>query len=125
MKYMLLCYDDEQAWQKAGQAAHQAAMQEAVELTHELDAKGQYLTASPLQPVSTATSVRVRDGKRHVTDGPFAETREILGGYYLIDVDDLDEAIRIAARHPGARVGTVEIRPILELPGLPEQSRRD
>ena len=125
MKYMLLCYDDEQAWQKAGQAAHRAAMQEAVELTHELDAKGQYLTASPLQPVSTATSVRVRDGKRHVTDGPFAETREVLGGYYLIDVDDLDEAIRIAARHPGARVGTVEIRPILELPGLPEQSRRD
>jgi hypothetical protein len=119
MKYMLLCYDDDKAWEKAGQVALEQAMQEAVRLTHEIDAKGQYLDASPLQPVATATSVRVRDGKRLVTDGPFAETREVLGGYYLIDVDDLDTAIRIAERHPGARVGTVEIRPVLEIPGLP------
>jgi len=115
MKYMLLCYDDEAAWQRAGKAAHQAAMQEAVELCHEINAKGQYLRAAPLHPVATATSVRVRDGKRLVTDGPFAETREVLGGFYLIDVPSLDDAIAIASRHPGAPVGTVEIRPVIEL----------
>jgi hypothetical protein len=119
MKYMLLCYDDGAAWEKAGEAAHLAAIEEAVQLTHELDAKGQYILASPLQPTATATSVRVREGKRLVTDGPFAETREHLGGFYLIDAKNLDEAIEIAARHPGARVGTVEIRPIMEIPGLP------
>jgi hypothetical protein len=119
MKYILLCYDDEQAWDKAGQSALQQAMQEAVQLAHEVNAKGQYLTAAPLESVSTATCVRMRDGKRLVTDGPFAETREVLGGFYLIDVDDLDQAISIAARHPGARVGTVEIRPVIEIQGLP------
>jgi hypothetical protein len=98
---------------------HRQAIQEAVQLTHEMNARGQYLLASPLHPVSTATSVRVRDGKPLVTDGPFAETHEQLGGFYLIDVDNLDEAIRIAERHPGARLGTVEIRPIMEIPGLP------
>ena len=75
--------------------------------------------ARRLQPVSTATSVQVRDGKRLVTDGPFAETREQLGGYFLIDAKDLDEAIGIAASIPGARKGTVEIRPVIEIPGLP------
>jgi hypothetical protein len=119
MKYMLLCYDDEKAWEKAGQDALEEAMQEAVQLTNEINAKGQYIEAAPLEPSSTATSVRIRDGKRLVTDGPFAETREVLGGYYLIDVPSLDEAIRIAQRHPGARLGTVEIRPVIELPGLP------
>ena len=119
MRFMLLCYDDKQAWDKAGEAALQKAMEEAVRLTHELKAKGQYLSAAPLHPTSTATSVRMRDGKPLVTDGPFAETREHLGGYYLIDVKHLDEAIAIAARHPGARVGTVEIRPVMEISGLP------
>jgi hypothetical protein len=119
MKYMLLCYDDERAWEQKGKAALEAAMQEAVALTHELHAKGQYLEASPLEPSASAASVRVRDGKVHVTNGPFAETREVLGGYYLIDVENLDEAIRIAERHPGAPLGTVEIRPLVELPGLP------
>ena len=80
MKYMLLCYDDEQYWTQAGAAVHRAAMEEAVQLTHQLDSQGQYLSASPLQPTTTATSVRVRSGKRLVTDGPFAETTEILGG---------------------------------------------
>ncbi len=89
-------------------------------LTHELDAKGQYVTASPLEPSSSAVSVRIRDGKQQVTDGPFAETREVLGGYYIIDVENLDEAIRIAERHSGTRVGAVEIRPILEISGLPK-----
>lgn len=119
MRYMLLCYDNEEMWQQAGEGALQAAMQEAVKLTHEIDAKRQYLLASPLHSISTATSVRVRDGKRFVTDGPFTETREHLGGFYLIDVPDLDEAIRIAERHPGARLGSVEIRPIMEIEGLP------
>jgi hypothetical protein len=121
MKYMLLCYDSEQAWDDAGPTAMQDAMQEAIGLTHDLDAKGQYVTAAPLQPVATAVSVRVRDGKQVVTDGPFAETHEVLGGYYIIDVANLDEAIQVAERHPGARFGTVEIRPILEIPGLPRK----
>jgi hypothetical protein len=120
MKYMLLCYDDERAWEKAGPAAMQDAMQEAVALTHEINAKGQYVEASPLEPSSTATSVRIRDGQQIVTDGPFAETREVLGGYYVIDVENLDEAIRIAERHPGNRFGGVEIRPVMELPELPK-----
>lgn len=119
MKFMLLCYDDEQAWEQAGNTALEKAMGEAVKLTHKLDAKGQYLDAAPLHPASTATSVRVRDGKRLVTDGPFAETREVLGGYYIVDVENLDEAVRIAEQHPGARFGTVEIRPVMEIPGLP------
>ena len=93
---------------------------ESIQLTHQLDANGNFLGASPLHPVATATSVRIRDGKRLVTDGPFAETHEQLGGYFLVDAQDLDEAIDIAAQNPGARKGTVEIRPVLELAGLPE-----
>ena len=120
MKYMLLCYDDERFWERAGPDAMNEAIGEAVQLTHELDGRGQYHLAAPLHPASTATSVRVRDGKRVVTDGPFAETREVLGGFYLIDVTDLNEAIAVAARHPGARVGTVEVRPVMEIDGLPK-----
>jgi hypothetical protein len=119
MKFMLLCYDDEAYWQRAGQAVLHDAIQEAVELCHEIDGKGQYILAAPLESVATATSVRVRDGRRLVTDGPFAETREVLGGFYLIDVANRDEAIAIAARHSGARAGTVEVRPVMELAGLP------
>ena len=89
---------------------------ESAQLAQELNASGQYLAGAPLHPTSTATSVRVRDGKRLVTDGPFAETREQLGGYFLIDAKDLDEAIAIAARVPVARVGTVEVRPVREGP---------
>jgi hypothetical protein len=91
---------------------------ESTQLTHELNANGRYISANPLQPIATATSVRVRDGKQLVTDGPFAETREHLGGYFLINANDLDEAISIAARIPGARKGTVEIRPIMGLKKL-------
>ncbi|MCI0682240.1 MAG: YciI family protein [Gemmataceae bacterium] len=120
MKYMLLCYDDGRAWEQLGEVALQQALDEAVRLTHDLNAKGQYILAAPLHATSTATSVRVRDGKRLVTDGPFAETREHLGGFYLIQAENLDDAIGIAARHPGARQGTVEIRPVLEIPGLPD-----
>lgn len=117
-RVMMLCYDDEQYWQNAGPEAHRAAMNVAVELTHRLAARGQYITASPLHPTATATSVRVRDGKRLVTDGPFAETREILGGYYILAVQNLDEAIDIAAQHPGLAAGTVEVREIYDLSAL-------
>jgi len=114
-QFMFLCYDDEEAWRQAGQEAHHAAMLEAVDLTHWLDQRGQYLSASPLHPVATATSVRVRNGHRTVTDGPFAETREVLGGYYMILAKDQSEALEIAARHSGARVGAVEVRQVFDL----------
>jgi len=117
MKYILLIYTDEKVWTESDR---EKCYTESTQLTHELHAKGQYLGASPLHPVATATSVRVRDGKRLVTDGPFAETHEQLGGFFLIEAKDLDEAIAIAARIPGARKGTVEVRPVLELAGLPE-----
>jgi hypothetical protein len=93
---------------------------ESAELARDLDAKGKYLASAPLHPVSTATSVRVRDGKPLITDGPFAETREQFGGYFLIDAKDLDEALAIAGRIPAARKGTVEVRPVMEVAGLPE-----
>jgi hypothetical protein len=116
MKYMLLVYLDEQAM---SETEREHCYVESAQLAQQLSASGQYLDASPLHPVSTATSIRVREGKRLVTDGPFAETREQLGGYYLIDAGDLDEAIRIAERVPPARLGTVEIRPVMEIRGLP------
>lgn len=116
MRYMLLIYQDEKALDEANR---EKCYEESTQLAHDLHAKGQYLAAAPLHPTSMATSVRVRDGKPLVTDGPFAETHEQLGGYYLIDARDLNEAIGIAARIPGARRGTVEVRPVLEIAGLP------
>ena len=118
MKYMLLVYLDEQA---LSESEREHCYFESAELARDLSANGKYLSAGPLHPVATATSVRIRNGKRLVTDGPFAETREQLGGYYLIDARDLDEAMSIAERVPVAKVGTVEIRPVLEIQGLPEQ----
>ncbi|HYG64732.1 MAG TPA: YciI family protein [Thermoanaerobaculia bacterium] len=118
MKYMLLTYGDENA---LDEGERNQCYQDSVQLTHELHAAGKYLGASPLHSTSMATSVRVREGRKLVTDGPFAETREQLGGYYLIDANDLDEAIAIAARIPMALRGTIEIRPIVELSGLPEK----
>ncbi|PYM38664.1 MAG: hypothetical protein DME12_20465 [Candidatus Rokuibacteriota bacterium] len=112
MKYMLLICRDEPVWDKLSVAERQRIYAETLKLSEELTARGQYLAGHPLFPSSSATSVRVRDGKRLVTDGPFAETREQLGGYMLIDVKDLDEAIGIAARIPLARTSTVEIRPV-------------
>ena len=114
MKYMLLVYLDEQAMTDEEREHCYVA-----QLAQELNASGQYLDASPLHPVATATSVRVRDSQRVVTDGPFAETREQLGGYYVIEAGDLDEAISIAERIPPARFGTIEIRPVMEIGGLP------
>lgn len=116
MKYMLLIYSDEAAW---NDDELERCYAESGTLTQDLTRSGHYLGASPLHPVATATTVRLRDGKRLVTDGPFAETREQLGGYFLIEAQDLDDVIAIAGRIPAATKGTVEIRPILELPTLP------
>jgi hypothetical protein len=116
MKYMLLVYLAENAMDEA---EREQCYVESAQLARDLHASGPYLAANPLHPPSTATSVRVRAGKPLVTDGPFAETREQLGGYFLIEATNLDEAIAIAARIPAARKGTIEIRPILEVPGLP------
>jgi hypothetical protein len=117
LKYMLLIYGDEQAWDEL---AREECYVESAQVARDLHARGQYLGASPLRSVATATSVRIREGKRIVTDGPFAETREQLGGYFLIDAPDLDQALEIAARIPAARVGTVEIRPVVDVAGLPD-----
>jgi hypothetical protein len=117
MRYMLLIYLDEQA---LSESEREQCYRDSTELAHELAAAGKYLAASPLQPTATATSVRVRQGKRVVTDGPFAETKEQLGGYFMIDASDLDEAIAVAERIPMARRGTIEVRPLIELADLPE-----
>lgn len=116
MKYMLLIYMDEQAMDDD---ERQACYVESTELTQELHRDGKFLGANPLHPVATATSISIREGKSVATDGPFAETREQLGGYFLVDVENLDAAIAIAERIPAARRGTVEIRPVVELTGLP------
>jgi hypothetical protein len=120
MKYMLLIYLGENA---IGEAEREACYKESAGLARELAAGGKFISANPLQPVAAATSVRLREGKRLVTDGPFAETREHLGGYFLIDARDLDEALAIAARVPAAKFGTVEVRPVLEISGLPTESK--
>ncbi|UBF28927.1 YciI family protein [Kovacikia minuta CCNUW1] len=117
MKYLLLIYMDENV---LSETEREHCYLESAQLVQELNAKGQFLATAPLHPVATATSVRVRDGKSLVTDGPFAETREQLGGFFFVNAQDLDEAIAIAAQIPGARAGTVEIRPVLEVAGLPK-----
>ena len=116
MKYMLLIYGDEHA---SDESEKEQCREESTRVAQEIKSSGQYLAAAPLHPVSAATCVRVRKDKRFVTDGPFAETREQLGGYFLIEAQDLDEAIDVAGRLPGARLGTVEIRPVMEVAGLP------
>jgi len=116
MKYMLLIYLDEDSLSESDRTQ---CYQDSAQFAVQLSKMGLYLGAGPLHPTTTATSVRVRGNKRLVTDGPFAETREQLGGYFLIDVKDLDEAIGIAERIPAGRWGTVEIRPVMEIPGLP------
>lgn len=119
MKYMLLIYSAENGWTEE---ERNQCMAESTAICHELAEQGKFISASPLQPVTMATSIRVRGGKRQITDGPFAETTEQLGGYYIVDVDNLDEAIAIAGRLPPARKGTVEVRPLFELDNLPEMT---
>ena len=120
MRFMLVSFDDEQYWEEAGAEKHLAAMKEATALCHDLDRQGKYLFATPLQPARSATLVRVRDGRTTVTAGPYAESREVLGGFYIIEAESVEEAAEIAARHPGARHGTVEIRALLPLQGVPQ-----
>lgn len=119
MKYMLLVYMAEDA---LTESERNACYVESAGLCQDLSKSGQYLLAAPLHPVLTATSVRLREGRRLVTDGPFAETREQLGGFFLIDAANLDEAIVVAGRIPGAKVGTVEIRPVMDVAGLPQSN---
>lgn len=113
---MLLIYGDENA---LSQGELEACYGESTQLAHQLQAAGQFLATAPLHKTSSATSLRVREGKRFVTDGPFAETREQLGGFFLVEAKDLDEALSIAERIPMAKRGTVEVRPVVELEGLP------
>jgi len=119
VKYMLLIYMQEQAMNERERAA---CYVESAQLAQDLHAGGRYISANPLHPVASATSVQVREDRRLVTDGPFAETREQLGGYFLVDAENLDEAIAIAGRIPAARYGTVEVRPVMDVPGLPGAS---
>lgn len=116
MKYMMLVYSAEGAITEEQRAD---CLAKSTQLCHELASQGRFLGASPLHPVATATCVRIRAGSRLITDGPFAETTEQLGGYYLIDAPNLDEAIAVAARIPAAHWGTIEVRPVVELTGLP------
>lgn len=112
MQYLMLIYENESAWTAISPEEAGAIFGDYVKLTQALTQSGHYKGGNPLEPTRTATTVRTRDGKIHTTDGPFAETREQLGGYFLIDADDLDEAIAIAARIPASATGSVEIRPI-------------
>ncbi len=116
MKFMLLIYGAECSWTDE---ERRQCMIESMGICDELESQGKWIASSPLHSVDTATSVRVRNGHRQITDGPFAETTEQLGGFYIIDVENLDEAIAIASRLPPAKKGTVEVRPLFPLPELP------
>lgn len=119
MKYLLLVHHNEDMFKHMPEGTRKAMLAESIQLCHQLASKGQYVHASPLQPEATGTIVRVRGSKPMVSDGPFMETKEQLAGYFLIDARDRDEAVAIASRIPGARIGTVEIRPVREVSGLP------
>jgi hypothetical protein len=120
MKYLLLIYGDETGWDTIDSSQQHQIVAETLRHRQELTSRGNYLVAEPLQPTTTATCVRIRNGKRLITDGPFVETKEQLGGFLLIEAKDLDEALDIATQHPAVRWewGAIEIRPIRELPGL-------
>jgi hypothetical protein len=123
MKFLLIVHHDEEAFEKIEKETRQQLLAESITLTHQLHANGQYVSASPLHPAATAVIVRVREGRPLVTDGPFIETREQIAGYFLVDAKDLKEAINIATRVPGARIGTVEVRPLREIEGLPQPEK--
>jgi hypothetical protein len=112
MKYLCLIYDEEKKRETMSRADGEAIMGEYLAFTEGIRKSGHYIGGEPLQPIKTATTVRVRNGKLSTTDGPFAETKEQLGGFYLIDARDLNDAIQIAAKIPSARSGSIEVRPI-------------
>lgn len=116
MQYLLLIYNAESQWQSMTEAEGAKVLKEFGEFTQSIIANGNYKGGNRLHDVAKATTVRVREGKKLVTDGPFAETKEQLGGYYLIEAADLDEATAIAARIPAARMGSIEVRPVFEMP---------
>ncbi|HEX7614648.1 MAG TPA: YciI family protein [Thermoanaerobaculia bacterium] len=115
MEYLLLIYENEKTWDTMPEAERGAMFGEYMAFTEDIKKKGQYKGGNPLKPTATATTVRVKGGKTIATDGPFAETKEQLGGYYLVEAKDLDEAIALAARIPGARTGSIEVRPIQKM----------
>jgi hypothetical protein len=115
MQYLCLIYEDETIWQKMAKPEAQKLFDEYHALTEGLKKSGHYVGGNALQPTDTATSIRVRNGKMSTTDGPFAETKEQLGGYYLVEAKDLNDALQLASRIPGARFGTVEVRPIMQI----------
>lgn len=117
MNYLLLIYENEANWLAMSPEEQGKIFGEYMAFTESIRASGHYVSGNPLEATNTATTVRVRDGKTMTTDGPFAETREQLGGYYHVQAADLDEAIAIAARIPAVLVGSIEIRPIPQLPG--------
>ena len=120
MRYLLLIYVDPATYEGVTEAEGQAEMEEYFALGPSVRARGIEISGEGLQPIATATTVRVRDGRPLITDGPFAETKEHLGGYYLVDVDNLDEAIAIAQRIPDVRRGSVEIRPVVDFSNVPD-----
>jgi hypothetical protein len=115
MKYLCLIYDDESTWARMTKEELGRQMGDYTAFTTAIKASGHYVGGNPLQPTSTATTVRVRNGKVSTTDGPYAETKEQLGGYYLVEAKDLNDAIQVAARIPGARLGAIEVRPIMQM----------
>jgi hypothetical protein len=114
MKYLCLIYDDEKKWETFPPAEMERLMEEYFALSDSLKSNGQYIAAEALQPTQTATTVRVRNGKISTTDGPFAETKEQLGGFYLVEAKDLNDALKVASRIPSARFGSIEVRPIMD-----------
>jgi len=120
MQYILLIYDPEKVWADMPKEESQKLFVDYMEYTEDIKKSGHFLAGDPLQPTSTATTVRVRNGKTQTTDGPFAETKEQLGGYYLIEAKDLDEAIKLAARIPSAKIGSIEVRPVMKYEGPPQ-----
>ena len=113
MRFLLLMYHAEGAFSETELPREMAS---ALRVCHDLHAKGQYVDASPLQPVATATSIRIRNGARLLSDGPFAETKEILGGFYIIEAEDLDAALAWAEKIPSSPYGSTEVRPVMEIP---------
>ena len=123
MRYLCLIYENEKAWETTPPAESEAVMNEYFEFTDDIRKKGKYVAGEALHPTATATTVRVRNGKVSTTDGPFAETKEQLGGFYLIEATDLNDAIQVASRIPSARFGSIEIRPVMDFSA--DQAKRE